>query len=85
MPEISRFLGIVVYMNFNDHAPPHFHARYSDYEIAVEIESGIIEGKFPKRALSLVQEWAREHEQELLENWNSIITTGVFNKIKPLE
>jgi len=28
MPEISRFLGIVITMYFNDHNPPHFHVRY---------------------------------------------------------
>jgi hypothetical protein len=27
MPEISRFLGIIVYMLYNDHSPPHFHAK----------------------------------------------------------
>jgi hypothetical protein len=27
MPEICRFLGIVITMYFNDHAPPHFHVR----------------------------------------------------------
>jgi len=29
MPEISRFLGIVVSMYFDDHNPPHFHIRFS--------------------------------------------------------
>ncbi|HPV21124.1 MAG TPA: DUF4160 domain-containing protein, partial [bacterium] len=53
MPEISRFLGIVVFMNFKDHNPPHFHAMYGDYQIIVEINTGVVEGKFPKRALSL--------------------------------
>ena len=47
MPEISRFLGIIVFMVYDDHNPPHFHARYGDYEISVEILSGIVEGKFP--------------------------------------
>jgi hypothetical protein len=28
MPEICRFLGIVVYMLYDDHLPPHFHAEY---------------------------------------------------------
>ncbi len=51
MPELSRFLGIRIFMIFNDHNPPHFHAEYNGFEITVEIESGIIEGKFPKRAL----------------------------------
>jgi hypothetical protein len=27
MPSISRPFGLVIYMYFNDHSPPHFHAR----------------------------------------------------------
>ena len=85
MPELSRFLGIIVFMNFNEHNPPHFHARYGDYEIIIEILSGIVEGKFPKRALNLVLEWYEIHKSELLEDWNSIRSTGEFKKIDPLE
>ncbi len=39
MPEISRFLGIIIFMNFNEHNPPHFHAKYGDYQIVVQIET----------------------------------------------
>lgn len=85
MPEISRFLGIIIFMNFNEHNPPHFHAKYGDFEITIEISSGIINGKFPKRALNLVMEWYEMHKDELLENWNSLISTGEFKKISPLE
>ena len=85
MPEISKFLGIVIFMNFNEHPPPHFHARYGDFQITVEIQTGIIEGKFPKRALALVLEWYEKHKSELLDNWNSLIKTGEFKKIPPLE
>jgi Domain of unknown function (DUF4160) len=28
LPEISRFLGVAIFMYYNDHAPPHVHARY---------------------------------------------------------
>lgn len=52
MPEISRFLGIVIYMYYKDHAPAHFYAEYGDYTITVEIESGVVQGKFPRRAQS---------------------------------
>lgn len=45
MPELSRFYGIVVFMNYNDHAPPHFHARYQNQEVMIEIESGVVRGK----------------------------------------
>jgi len=39
MPEISRFLGIIISMNYNDHAPPHFHARYGDDQAIIEIQT----------------------------------------------
>ena len=41
MPIISRFLGIIITMYWEDHAPPHYHAKYGEYEITVEIKSGI--------------------------------------------
>jgi hypothetical protein len=56
MPVISRFLGIVIAMYWNDHSPPHFHAKYGEYEITVDILKRSIHGKFPKRALQLVLE-----------------------------
>ena len=51
MPEISRFLGIVVYMLYDDHRPPHFHAEYGEYKVTVEINTGVVQGRFPRRAL----------------------------------
>ena len=44
MPELSRFLGIVIYMLYDDHRPAHFHADYGEYRISVEVESGVLEG-----------------------------------------
>lgn len=85
MPEISRFLGIVIYMYFNEHNPPHFHAEYNEFRASIGIENlGLIEGKLPAKVFSLVVEWAQEHQDELLENWLSIKTSGQFHKIKPL-
>ena len=28
MPRISEFYGILIYMYYQDHAPPYFHALY---------------------------------------------------------
>ena len=61
MPVISRFLGIIILMYWRDHNPPHFHAKYGDYEILVSLEGQIMEGRFPKRALRLVLEWMDMH------------------------
>jgi hypothetical protein len=52
VPEISRFLGIVIAMFYREHGPSHFHAFYGGYRIAVEIEGGEVTGTFPRRALA---------------------------------
>lgn len=85
MPEISRFLGIIIYMNWGDHPLPHFHARYGDYEIAVEIETGVVRGEFPKRALRAVLEWADLNQEPLMQNWNSAIQRKPLYPVPPLE
>jgi hypothetical protein len=85
MPEISRFLGIIVYMVYNDHEPPHFHARYGDYQITVEIQSGIIEGKFPRRVLKAILEWYEIYKEQLLEDWDLAKSHSELKKIPPLE
>ena len=85
MPEISRFLGIVIRMYYADHSPPHFHAEYGEYEISVEIETGIVAGRFPPRALRSVMEWRSQHIPELLENWNFASLRLSLNPIVPLE
>lgn len=85
MPEISRFLGIVVLMHFRDHNPPHFHVEYNEFEAALFIGSlGIMEGWLPPRVLSLVVEWAGLHQSELLEDWRTLRSMGRFNRIEPL-
>ena len=77
MPELSRFPGIVIYMYFNEHNPPHFHAEYNEFKAAICIKTlGRIEGKLPAKVMRLVVEWAQEHQKELLENWNSIQEKG---------
>jgi hypothetical protein len=85
MPEISRFLGIVISIYYNEHNPPHFHAEYGEFQITVEIESGIVNGKFPRRALKAVLEWYVLHQEELMQDWELSVKGKPLNKIKPLE
>ncbi len=44
MPVLSRFYGLVVFMDYREHNPPHFHARYQGFELSVEIEPGVVTG-----------------------------------------
>lgn len=81
MPEISRFLGIVISMYFEEHNPPHFHVQYNEYKAIIEIESlNVLAGYLPVKVRGLVEEWGEQHQQELLEMWNS----KEFHKLKPL-
>lgn len=85
MPEISRFFGIVITMFYNDHQPPHFHARYGGDRAIVCIESlTVLAGGLPPRALGLVTEWASSHQRELLEDWRLARRQAPLNPIEPL-
>jgi Domain of unknown function (DUF4160) len=86
MPEISRFYGIIIYMYFKDHFPPHFHAAYNDFEALMSIESGeIMQGDLPKKQLRLVQAWTELHREELMENFQLLNSDNPsFVKINPL-
>ena len=85
MPEVSRFLGIVIAILYREHNPPHFHATYGEFEITVGILDGIVSGKFPKRALRLVLEWLEQHQAELLEDWHLAQKREALKPIPPLE
>jgi hypothetical protein len=85
MPEISRFLGIVVAMYFREHSPPHFHIVYNEYRAEIDIKTmAILDGKLPPRVRGLVAEWAEVHREELLKNWDLMQAGKKFSKIQPL-
>lgn len=85
MPEISRFLGIVIRMFTSEHNPPHFHAIYNEFEAQFAIDSlDIIEGKLPPRIHGIVIEWASIHQKEILQNWKNLRNKQPIKKIKPL-
>ena len=81
MPEICRFLGIVIMMYFDEHNPPHFHVRYNEYRASVEIHTlNVVTGALPAKVRGLVEEWAELHQQELLKMWES----QDFHELDPL-
>jgi len=85
MPELCRFLGIIIAMYYKEHEPPHFHAKYGNQTGVFSIaDLKLIEGYLPKRVISLVLEWAFEHRDELMEDWTLAKTQKPLNKISPL-
>jgi len=85
MPVISRFFGVVIAMYWRDHAPPHFHAKYGDDEVTIDIRTGEVTGTISKRALAMVDEWRLLHLDELLANWERAAAREFLRRIDPLE
>jgi hypothetical protein len=85
MPTISRFFGIVIAMYFDDHGPPHFHARHADGAAKIRIDTvEAIESTLGRRNVLFVLAWAELHQGELLENWRLARDGETLNDIEPL-
>ena len=85
MPEISRFFGIVIYMNWRDHPPAHFHAVYGEHEALMTFDGKVYAGSLPGRALSMVREWLALHRDELEADWTLAVARMPLKQIEPLE
>jgi hypothetical protein len=91
MPEICRFLGIIIYMYREvggRHHYPHIHADHAGKKAVFNISTAeLMEGNFPKKEKKLVEAWIELRKTELNANWNKLnIPSGTpsFFKIEPL-
>lgn len=84
MPRISMFFGIVVYMYYDDHAPPHAHVLFEGEEVIIDFAGSVTRGRLPSRAQSMVSEWAQAHQTELHENWARARESLPLRWIEPL-
>jgi hypothetical protein len=84
VPRISIFLGIVVYMYYDDHNPPHFHALYEGVEALFDMEGKLLRGDMTPRAQRLIKEWCLLHKAELMDNWQRAKHDKPLNWIEPL-
>jgi Domain of unknown function (DUF4160) len=88
MPEIARFLGIIIRMYTEPSAPhhrPHFHAYYQDAVGIYSIDTiELISGALPRRQHRLVEAWAELHQDELVANWERLQAGQPPHKIDPL-
>lgn len=84
MPSISMFHGIVIYMYYEDHQPPHFHARYQGIRAAFDFEGDMIAGDMPSKQRKLISARAVIHADELAANWELLEQSERPYRIDPL-
>jgi hypothetical protein len=66
--------------------PPHFHALYAEHEALIDLRDfSVIRGSLPRRAMALVLEWATDHREELMEDWNLCSRMQTPRAIEPLK
>ena len=85
MPTISEFFGIRIEIRFLDHNPPHFHAKYQNDKVIVEIKDGRVKGEMSERALRMVLEWLDMHRDELMNAWQQAAEGKEPDMIEPLK
>ena len=71
-------------MYFDDHNPPHFHARYQDDRAEFDFDGNMLNGDLPEKQKRMVQAWAAIHEEDLKTNWELLKNSGTPEKIEPL-
>lgn len=85
VPTISRFMGITITMFFDDHGPPHFHARAAEHNAKIRIDTlEVIASDLRRRELRLVLAWAEMHAEELDSNWRRAREGETLQEIEPL-
>lgn len=85
MPTICMFRGIKIYINWDDHNPPHFHAVYGGEEVCITIEEiEVLSGGIPSKQLKMLMGWAALHQDELRENWQLAANQQEMFRIEPL-
>ena len=86
MPEISRFFGIVIALYWQEHGIPHFHAKYGGQRAVFSIgDLRLLDGELPPRVTALVLEWAFQHREELMRDWELALAKKPLRAIPPLE
>ncbi len=86
MPRVCEFYGIAIYVYYDDHPDPHFHAIYGDDEVEIAIDDlSVLAGRLPPRAMGLVVEWASRSRAALTDNWDRAAQHLPLRRIAPLK
>lgn len=85
MPVVAEFFGINIYLRFLDHNPPHFHAKYGNQEVVIDIANGTVKGEMSERALRLVLEWLEIYREDIMKAWEKAAKGEQPGKLEPLK
>jgi hypothetical protein len=83
MPVVAIINGIKIEFYFDEHPPPHFHARYGEFVAQIDLETlEIIKGSLPRPQMRTIQQWATARRRALREAWDACGAGGNPGSIK---
>ena len=83
MPTVAVIDGIKIEFYFDEHPPPHFHAKYAEYRAVIRIDTlAIVQGNLPKAAERKVMAWAKGRKFALRRAWGICRSDGDPGKIE---
>ncbi len=85
MPEICRFYGIIIYLYWKDHNPPHVHFSYGNYECSISVIDRVVDGQAPAKVIAKVNEWISQNESAILTLWEKAQRGEKIGRIEPLK
>lgn len=85
MPTVMRYRGLRVFINWDDHNPPHFHVEYGSDEMLVRIDDAEpMSGDLPPKQKKLILAWAVLRRDELMEDWELAARKQEMFEIEPI-
>ena len=84
--QMANFRGLIPYMHTSEcnHKRPHFHVKDAEDEASIDILTmETLAGSLKRRRLSLVQDWASRHKQQLSDNWRNLMDGLPLEPIGP--
>ena len=85
MPEISRFLGMIIRMYYDDHSEPHIHVKQAENICKIDLHGNLLNGIIALPKLHIVKRWILLHQEELMNNWNKIRNGKQPERVEPWE
>ena len=86
MPELCRWGKVIIRIRIDDHAWPHVHVKYAEYEASLRLRDlAITHGDLPANQKRQVLEWAQDRQADLIEAWARMERHEPVVKISPLD
>jgi hypothetical protein len=85
VPTVAMVAGMQVMFYYDDHAPPHFHVRGTQFVARIAIVDGSVldvDGRMTVRETRILRKWSGLRRHELMSNWERARNSQPLHRIE---